>query len=80
MTPRTRCMLLSFVVPGWGQFEQGRHIVGRRFLWASLAALLLWPLFAIARLPIALPLLEIAMLTLWAAADAWRAGTSASRT
>ncbi|MBK8246680.1 MAG: hypothetical protein IPK85_04680 [Gemmatimonadetes bacterium] len=77
MTQRTRCMMLSLLVPGWGQFEQGRAKVGRRFLGPFIALVLLWPTFVIAGWPVALVLVDLAALTLWSAADAWR-GTTAS--
>lgn len=78
MTQRTRCMMLSLLLPGWGQFEQGRPIVGRRFLWLFIALALLWPTFAVAGWPVALVVIDMAALTLWSTADAWRSIASSS--
>jgi TM2 domain-containing membrane protein YozV len=68
--------LLNLIVPGWGQFEQGRPRRGWLFLIATgLALLALWaaPLL---RWPALLPLLDLAGVAAWSVIDAllWRAG------
>ena len=60
----------SFLVPGWGQFEQRRAHAGRVFLAWAVLALLLAAYAPLLGVPPALVWLELALVTLWAAGDA----------
>ena len=61
---------LSLLVPGWGQFEQGRLRAGRTFLtWGGLAGVV--ALLALSgSLPGAVAGLEVVLVTLWSGVDA----------
>lgn len=61
---------LSFLVPGWGQFEQHRARAGAFFMaWAVLSVLLALfsPLLGI---PTSLVWLDLVAVTLWSSVDA----------
>jgi len=65
---------LSLLLPGWGQFEQGRpRLAWMQMLWALGASLVLFaaPAWDVPRL---VPGLELAAVTLWSVVDAlaWR--------
>lgn len=71
MTEQWRVTLLSAVVPGWGQVEQGHRRAGLGFLSASVA--LVAGLLASAILERGMALVVVALLELtgWASLHAW---------
>jgi hypothetical protein len=66
--------LLSFVLPGWGQFEQRRTGLARLQMAWAIVALLLLMLAPALPWPRALTLIDWALVAAWSVADAlaWR--------
>jgi hypothetical protein len=62
---------LSFILPGWGQFERGDRQRGHVFLWWTVGTLLVAPLVLALGIPVWLIIVELVVATLWSAADAF---------
>jgi len=61
---------LSLLVPGWGQHDQGRAVVGRLFLGWAVLSILVAAYSPVIGMPSVLGWADLVVATVWSAVDA----------